>query len=158
MSWPNRVLDMQTNGRSCPVWIETRDARCKRTDLIDGRWCRRHTPIILRRLQTQRDTDTANAARRDAALAAALPDLRTRLARVEAQIARLDPPPPTTDSAAYGGVGSTTATRYQQRFFRNLPRLTQLWDEQRHLADTVRRAERAAERQSDRMAREGVQE
>lgn len=21
MSWPNRVLDMQTNGRSCPVWI-----------------------------------------------------------------------------------------------------------------------------------------
>ena len=50
--------------------------------------------------------------------------------------------------AAYGGVGSTTATRYQQRFFRNLPRLAQLWDEQRHLADTVRRAERAAERQS----------
>ena len=40
------------------------------------------------------------------------------------------------------------ATRYQQRFFRNLPRLTQLWDEQRHLADTVRQAEQAAERQS----------
>lgn len=141
MSWGNRVLDLAVNGQQCPVWIDSRDTRCGKTDLIDGRWCKRHTPIIQRKLGADRTRETEQAERRAAWMLEKLPEWRAKLARVEAEIARLDPPPPTTDTAAYGGVGSTTATHYRERFLRNLPRLAELAPIRDDLAQRVRIAE-----------------
>lgn len=71
-----------------------------------------------------------------------LPARRERLAHVDAEIARLDPPPPTTDMAAYGGLGSTAARRYQRRYTdETIHRLAELHAERVTLVRQVAYAE-----------------
>lgn len=111
----NHALDMMTDGQRCPFWVESRDERCGSRELVNGRWCKRHTTVMHRR--AAKLAEQANTRRRadDERRAAHLPALRAELARIEAEMARCDPQPPTDDMAAYGGVGSTTAARYWNR-------------------------------------------
>lgn len=88
---------------ACQCWVESRAARCGKP--TDGMLCLRHMAAAQRRLTTAIADDTTRKARLAAERTAAAPRLRDRLARVEAEITRLDPPAPTTDRAAYGGVG-----------------------------------------------------
>ena len=136
----NPTLDLDVDGVRCPVWIDARDARCGKTNLIDGRWCTRHTPIMLRRLQGDHDRTAERTATAAAELAAKVPRLLDRLKRLDAEIARLDPAPPTTDTAAYGGVGSTTATAYQERVGRRVPELSRLVQERASVCWLLNRA------------------
>ena len=137
----NHVLDMMINGTRCPFWMESRDARCGSTKLIDGRWCKRHTAVMARRLEKQAAQEAAYRREERRRAMTMLPRWRERLAWVEAEINRLDPPPPTTDMAAFGGVGSTTATRYRKRFLANLPRLAELSRERDDLLARIVHAE-----------------
>lgn len=134
------MLDLDVDGVRCPVWIDARDARCGKTALIDGRWCPRHTPIMLRRLQDDHDRAAKRAAKAAAELAAKVPGLLDRLRRLDSEIARLDPPPPTTDTAAYGGRGSTAATDYQERAGRRVPELSRLVQERARVCWLLSRA------------------
>ena len=137
----NHALDMMIDGSRCPFWVEARDARCGSRELIDGRWCKRHTTVMTRRLAKLAAREEAARAEQRARAAVMLPKWRDRAAALRHRIDQLDPPPPTTDMAAFGGVGSTTATRYQERFHRNLPRLAELWGELEALNRDIAHAE-----------------
>lgn len=68
--------------------------------------------------------------------------MRVQLRRIDREIARLDPPPPTTDPAAFGGLGSTAARAYQARLTPDrIHRLAVLHEERRQLAAKVAYAE-----------------
>ncbi len=131
---------------TCRYWVESRGDRCGKP--AGGRFCDRHHRVILAAWEKQREAARTELARHDADLAAALPDLRTRLARVEAEIRRRDPAPPTTDLAAYGGVGSTAARAYQRRILSdgNVQAMARLVRERDHLIGLVAAAQAAAER------------
>lgn len=108
------VLRLDAPNGACQAWVDSRDARCGRP--TDGVLCARHAAVANRRLEASR---RRNAARSEASAAVREQPRVTREARlrlVEAEMARLDPPPPTTDVAAFCGVGSTTARRYQDKF------------------------------------------
>ena len=130
---------------TCRYWVESRGDRCGRATSI--RFCGRHHRVILAAWEKRREAARTELARRDADLAAALPDLRARLARVEAEIRRRDPEPPTTDLAAYGGVGSTTARAYQRRILSNsnVRAMARLVRERDHLIGLVAAAQAAAD-------------
>ena len=94
----------------CVAWVDSRDSRCGR-DRAEGWLCRRHHRAAVDRwheaLVAARDRQQQRAEER----ARLLPGWRKRLARIEAEIARLDPPPATTDMAAYGGAVHTSIQR-----------------------------------------------
>ena len=138
-------------GTQCPAWMEAAERQCNKP-ATDGLLCKRHHGVAVKRAHKLLDTirqdrvkDAQRQAERDARAARELPALRKRLERVEAEIARRDPAPPTTDLAAYGGRGSTTATRYRARLLSdaNVEALARLYPERDELRVKVAHAERA---------------
>lgn len=75
-------LDIQTNGETCPVWIDSRDDRCGRTDLIDGRWCKRHTPVMSKRIREARRLALPSLSPKREA------EVRARIDAIDAELAR----------------------------------------------------------------------
>ena len=59
------------------------------------------------------------------------PERERRLAAIDAEIERRDPPPLTTDTAAFGGVGCSTVARQNRRRLSsaNIQRMAELWRE-----------------------------
>lgn len=102
---------------TCVAWMDSADRRCKR-DIEAGWLCKRHIAVAERKLAKAIEKNKADEAKRQAWRAEKLPQWKAELAKVEAEIARRDPPPPTTDRAAYGGVGCTTTIRYQRNLLR----------------------------------------
>lgn len=135
---------------TCWAWVESAGRACGKPETVALHLCARHTGVAHRKLV--RETETEAAARRRiedrdrARLVPRLPQLRARLARVDAEIDRRDPAPPTTDPAAFGGVGSTVATAYRTRVRSdaNVARLAELHAERIRLARDVAYAERLA--------------
>lgn len=122
---------------TCAHWIGTDSAgrRCTQPATRAG-YCERHYPIALRRAQKQAAKDAAAMARHRAEQERQRPKRLERLAWLEAEIARLDPPPPTTDLAAWAGVGHAGESRYRARFTPDrIHRLAELTAE----ADRLRR-------------------
>lgn len=96
--------------------MDSAEKVCNRPEEEPGlRLCPRHHAVALRKLEQQKAKETARLAALERKWLAALPGWRAELATVEARIRRLDPPPPTTDMAAFMGVGSTAARRYRRR-------------------------------------------
>lgn len=102
----------------CVAWIDSAGKRCKRT--VEAGWlCKRHISVAERKLAKALEKEKAFRARAAASRAERLPKWKAELARVEKEIARRDPSPPTIDRAAYGGVGCSATARYQRNLFRD---------------------------------------
>ena len=141
-----RILALRDDYPSgtCWAWVDSAGRACGRPDTADEpHLCVRHSAVARRRFDAQVESDAAKRARRDRLAVARLPKLREQLAQVDAEIARRDPPPPTTDPAAYGGVGSTTATGYRRRLLTasNITRLAELHTVRKSLATELAYAE-----------------
>ncbi len=142
------VSDHYPSG-TCWAWLERAERVCGRPEGDDENLCPRHGSVARKRAQAHAAKVAARTARIEAWALAALPQRRERLARIEAEIARLDPPPPTTDMAAFGGVGSTVATRYRSKFTpERIHKLSILWEERVQLERLIAFAERVAEKEA----------
>lgn len=127
---------------TCWAWMDGPEKVCGRPEGDDPHLCTRHAGIARRRAHAAVAKEAESKTRRDIASLAALPRRRAKLDRIDAEIARLDPPPPTDDVAAFGGVGSTAARRYQDRFTPDrIHRLAELHEARRTLAAQVAYAE-----------------
>src|SRR5699024_7780702 len=102
----------EPNGK-CVAWIETRDGYCGKP--VDHLLCRRHRMVGLKRHDADSEKKAAQQARYAEKRAQQIPKWRQRLEQVEKRIAVLDPPPATTDPAAWGGEASSMARRYRAR-------------------------------------------
>ena len=141
--WHELALRSDYPEGTCWAWVESSERVCGRPEGDEQHLCPRHAQVAARRRDAA--DARAHAQRMAANPAKALPGLRHRLARVDAQIARLDPPPPTTDMAAYGGVGSTAAASYRARLTPDrIHRLAVLHEERRQLVGRIAAAEGAS--------------
>ena len=86
---------------TCVAWIESRDGYCAKP--VDHLLCRRHRMVGLKRHDADSEKKAAQQARYSQQRARQLPKWRQRLDQVNKRIAVLDPPPLTTDRAAWGG-------------------------------------------------------
>ena len=103
---------------TCWAWMDSADRVCGRAAGAEPRLCSRHVGVAQRKRDAEQALearDRARRAEREAATVASLPALRADLARVDAEMRRLDPPPPTTDPAAWGGKVAPTVRRYRAR-------------------------------------------
>lgn len=132
---------------TCWAWMDSAERVCGRTEGAEPHLCPRHVEVARRKLAREVEKAKAQRVRREASAVRRLPEFRQRLAAVDAEIARRDPAPPTTDMAAYGGVGSTTASAYQTRLLSdtNVARLAELHRARARLAPQVAYAERVAD-------------
>lgn len=90
---------------ACVAWVDSRDSKCGNT--TDYLLCPRHVALAQKRLMKEQALLAARPAKEEAYAAERqrlIPEWRTELERVETDIRRLDPPPVTTDRAAYGGA------------------------------------------------------
>src|SRR5699024_2771379 len=87
--------------RTVVQWVESRDD--DRPQPLDPLLCRRHRMVGLKRHDADREKKAAQQARYSQQRARQLPKWRQRLDQVNKRIAVLDPPPLTTDRAAWGG-------------------------------------------------------
>lgn len=141
----NWALDMATDGHRCPFWVESRDRRCGKTELIDGRWCKRHTTIMLRRIEQRAEQEAKQNVVKREHLRAKLPGWREQLTRLDAQIARKDPPPATDDLAAFTGVSNSYGARYKARYSADfVMEMAELTRRREQLARSIEQAEHAA--------------
>lgn len=117
-------------GTDCPAWIESADRKCgKPRD--HGYLCKRHHAVAVQRLAKQAEKKAAADERHRVEQERLRPGREARLDRINAEIRRLDPPPPTTDMAAWGGVGMKG---YKSPYTADrIHRLAELWDEKREL-------------------------
>lgn len=137
------LSDNHTPG-TCWAWMESAERVCGKPEGDEAaHLCGAHVTVARRRAAKNREKAAAERSRQDAVALSLLPGRRARLAAVDAEIARRDPAPPTTDMAAYGGLGSTAATGYQRRLLSdtNVARLAELWAERGRLAADVAHAE-----------------
>lgn len=114
--WTVLALRDDYTAAGCWAWIESAERVCRKPEGDEPHLCNRHAAVARRKLALDADREQR---RLEQAVADSLATRARRLARlaaVDAEIARLDPPPPTDDPAAYGGVGSTAARRYQARY------------------------------------------
>lgn len=120
-------IDDWTLEQGCPAWIESADRACGR-EPAKGMLCRRHHTVASRRWnqERQRREDAA----RDAALKRSrmIPEWQAELARVEAEIERLDQPV-VRDRAAVGGAVHPSIRKAQRRLMSdaNVRRMAELW-------------------------------
>ena len=128
---------------TCWAWMEKAEKACGRPEGAEPHLCSRHEVVARRRLDQRIAREAARNVQRKTDSISKLPKLRAPLAKVEAEIERRDPKPPTDDPAAFGGVGCTTTARWQKRVMSdsNISRMATLWDEQRRLSEAVRIAE-----------------
>lgn len=128
------ALDRMDDTEGCVAWIESADRRCGKPR-TEGYLCARHHAVAVKRHAKQVEKERVQLEKRRAIAEAKRPERERRLAAVEAEIARRDPPPLTTDAAAFGGVGCTAVARQNQRRWSpgNVHRLAELWDERDQL-------------------------
>jgi len=86
---------------ACVAWVESRDDKCGNT--TDFLLCPRHVQVAQKRLVKDKAARAERQAKHAAKRSEMLPKWRERLARIETRIKQLDPPPATTDRAAWGG-------------------------------------------------------
>ena len=94
---------------TCWAWMDTAERVCGKPEGNQAaHLCNRHADVALRKAHAVVVVERARAERLRVAMVekapVALPRLRAELARVEAEMARRDPQPVTTDRAAYGGA------------------------------------------------------
>ncbi len=120
------ILEDWTSALGCVAWVDKSDRRCGKD--APGYLCTRHETVARRRW----DAEVAKAeAHREKILARRsekLPAWREELARVEAEIARLDPPRP-VDRAAYTGNAHPSIDRRRRAFMsdRRISTMANLW-------------------------------
>ena len=95
-------------GTTCPAWIESAGRTCGRPQTI-GLLCARHRKVAESRWADAVEREKARLAR-SAASAREIETKRARLADLDAEIARLDPPD-TGDLAAFAGKVHPSITR-----------------------------------------------
>jgi hypothetical protein len=140
------LISMQTDGIRCPFWVRSREARCGSHELVDGRWCKRHTAAIARQLAKEAADRMVQQLSRDdrdrARLVPRLPEMRARMAAAEAELERRTAPV-TRDTAAYGGKGCAAAHRDTARRLSdtNVDRVLELERTIKRLAADIGRAE-----------------
>lgn len=107
---------------TCWAWMDSAERRCSKPAGAHENLCDRHAKVAQGRLDKARAKRVAKVARlRERAVRdldanrRKLADLDAALDRVEARMRQLDPPPPTTDPAAWGGVGNSASARYRRR-------------------------------------------
>ena len=89
----------QWSAGACPAWVDSRGERCGKTPTV-GWLCKRHDTAANRKAERMTAAEADRAERRAAEADRLRPKRLARLKTVRAEIARLDPPPPTTDRAA----------------------------------------------------------
>ena len=124
------ALDRYDGITGCVAWIESSSKRCGK-NRSDGLLCTRHHATAKKRHAKIIERETAQRARREVEREARRPERERRLAAIDAEIARRDPPPLTTDTAAFGGVGCSTVARQNRRRLSsaNVQRMAELWRE-----------------------------
>ena len=124
------ALDRYEGLTACVAWIDSADRRCGKAR-SEGLLCSRHHAIAEKRHAKLTEREAAQKARFDAEREARRPERERRLAAIDAEIARRDPAPLTTDTAAFGGVGCSAVARQNQRRMSdaNVQRMAELWRE-----------------------------
>lgn len=97
----DNALDHWESSRGCVAWLDGPDRRCGKD--APGYLCTLHQKTAERRWERHVAKAAARADKARQDRARDLPRWRAELERLEAEIRRLDPPPATTDLAAYGG-------------------------------------------------------
>ena len=128
------ALDRYEGLTACVAWIESADRRCGKVR-SDGLLCSRHHAIAEKRHAKLTERKADQKARFEAEREARRPERERRLAAIDAEIARRDPAPLTTDTAAFGGVGCSTVARQNKRRMSdaNVQRMAELWRERDEL-------------------------
>lgn len=142
-----RHLDDYPEGK-CPAWMDSADRECAKPSKV-GWLCTRHHGVALKRLDRERAALAGIREReriKRAERIALLPKMREDLAKIEAEMNRLDPPPETTDRAAYGGyVHPSIMTRSLARLSDSkVQRMAALVEQHGHLSQMIKRTEEAA--------------
>ena len=121
------------DGDGCPAWIESTDRECGKPQTV-GLLCPRHAKVAERRFAAEVAKRQAESEKRAAERARLLPIKQARLAQVEAEMARLDPPRP-VDRAAYTGYVHPSITKKRRRFLSDsrVSRMAALVEEHRSL-------------------------
>lgn len=100
----------------CVAWVESADRVCARTR-AEGLLCKRHHTVAVRRFAAEVEREKTRRAKwrahREEQLARHGDRWRAELAKIEARMRVLDPPPETTDRAAYGGAVHPSIRRRQ---------------------------------------------
>ena len=126
----------------CWAWVESRGTHCGKPEGGAPHLCTRHETVALRRAEAATFVKRWEERGREASVDK-LPARREALANVDRQIRRLDPPPPTTDMAAFAGEGSTAGDRYRARHTDDrIAKLAALTRKRTILAAAIERGER----------------
>lgn len=107
-------LDHWETSVGCMAWIEASDRRCGRAP-GEGFLCARHHTVAVRRWEKDQAKQEARAVEAARRRAVKLPGWREELARVQAEIRRLDPPS-TLEAAAFLGDAHPSITRRRGEF------------------------------------------
>lgn len=109
------ILNHWTSALGCVAWVEKSDRRCGRD--APGYLCGRHETVARRRWEKHVEREAVKREKRTADRARNLPGWKAELARVEAEINRLDPPRPADyDPAAIGGQVHPSITKQRRAF------------------------------------------
>jgi len=87
---------------TCVAWVDSADRTCGKTRSA-GLLCKRHNTVAEKRAIKNAEKNAQDRERRAAWRAENLPKWRAELDRIEARMRVMDPPPVSTDPAAYGG-------------------------------------------------------
>lgn len=98
----DRALETWEDSHGCPAWIDSADRRCAKKP-AHGYLCTRHHNVAVKRWEKEQEVLRISKERALRYRAAHLPQWKSELAYVQAEINRLDPPAVNTDRAAYGG-------------------------------------------------------
>lgn len=108
------ILSRWESSLGCVAWVEKSDRRCGHTS--PGYLCASHETVARRRWEKHAAKEQARREASAQRRAEQLPKWRAELEKVTAEINRLDPPPATTDRAAYGGNVHPSITRQRRAF------------------------------------------
>ena len=130
-------LDHWETSVGCMAWIEASDRRCGKTP-AEGYLCTRHHTVAVRRWEKDQAKQAARAVEAARRRAAKLPGWRAELAKVQAEINRLDPPT-SMDRAAYLGDAHPSITRRRRAFMSDtrVQRMAALWDRHQTLTRLI---------------------
>ena len=130
-------LDHWETSVGCMAWIEASDRRCGKTP-AEGYLCTRHHKVAVRRWEKDQAKQAARAVEAARRRAAKLPAWRAELAKVQAEINRLDPPS-TMDRAAYLGDAHPSITRRRLAGMTDtrVQRMAALWDRHQTLTRLI---------------------
>lgn len=135
------ILDNYETRMGCVAWIDASDRRCGKESA--GYLCKRHEAVAARRWEKHAAKVAAQAEERERIRVARrqfdLPKWQDELARVEAQINRLDPPRP-DDRAAYTGIVHPSIRRQQRAALSDskVQKMAALWARHEELSRKIR--------------------